>query len=167
MIDSVLRSFWRHPFRWLVGICLVILSLVVICSGGGNDTKAPPPPKTKTQNSTEPEINNPPIQAPGEDAQPEETRIDPEANPDPIDADETEADVATGRQIAASRRALPFLPLQTRNVRAEYKNQLPNGSLVIEVSYRGTKTEAISIWQNFLDRYQDPGTAYLVIYKPV
>jgi hypothetical protein len=174
MTERILKSIWLHPFRWMAGALLLIASIFVICSGN----KESQPPLEKKREEV---VNNTPAETNLLNNESLESRVkpdDPAAEPpqtegpendlrsDPIDGDESEADVAQGNKIAAERAALPFLPLKTKNVTAKYRDQLSNGDLVIEVSFRGSKAETIREWQKFLDKYQDPGTAYLVIYKP-
>lgn len=79
--------------------------------------------------------------------------------------DEPDEAIIEGEQIAASRSALPWLPIRTRAVKADYKKQLASGDLVVIVRYRGSKKQAENVWNNFLKKYNDPGTAYLVVYE--
>jgi hypothetical protein len=177
MTERILKSIWLHPFRWLAGFLLIVVSFFVICSGQGNQPSSPTQSTRAIQETETPAEENllpseglesgatpdsPEVNQPPENQSPEDG-----SSLDPLDGDETAAEVAQGKKISLERAALPFLPLKTRNVTAEYKNQLSNGDLVIEVSFKGTKAEAVREWESFLDKYQDPGTAYLVIYKPV
>ncbi len=177
MGDRILKSLWLHPVRWMFAIVLVVISLFVIWSG--EDTDRPQVTSTNTP-VTEEEIDQEPAspnsliessQTPDSPDQPAKepanspaTDQDPN-NRDPV-ADETEENVLEGKEIAAERAALPFLPVKTGTIEGEYKTQLSNGLLLVEVRYRASKEKAIKDWQDFLDKYQDPGTAYLVVYKP-
>lgn len=167
---TVLRFIVKHPFLALLAALVVfVLVLSGIKAIIGDDSKSPETPPTLATGTTGatgedlPDLPDLPDSPDRPDNPKPEQKPDPNRK-DPI-IDESPEEVIEGQEISDSRAALPWLPLKTRTVFANYKKQLPTGELLVIVDYRGSLKSAEQAWAKFLKRYNDPGTAYLVVYR--
>jgi hypothetical protein len=68
------------------------------------------------------------------------------------------------RRQQLTRPAFQHLPYHTSQVRIEITNVTSNGRLVLTVTPLGPDVSPQTEYQKFLDRFHDPGSAYLANY---
>ena len=170
-------SFPVRIFRWLiahlviaiVGV-VVILGLILVVAPGGKDNPGSLP-ATGIQPGTTPGSPGPEVVVP--QGNPNEDPANPQAKPgdkarmrplpDPFDSDpKIQAEI---EKQMIEQPAMQFIPLDEAGVFGDLTNVLPDGRLLITVTYSGSQAAAQKTWLTFLKRYKDTGQNYVVVYE--
>lgn len=188
-----LRFVFRHPLISAVGVVAFIAAIVALSSAGGGSTTIENRPMGKnTPTDQKPghtgaggQVTPAPTKPPsslspkekksfydekfhfsgGVPTQSDVNHVSTAAqqpSPDPQDYDP--ATKAANVKAHLDMPAVQDLPLVEDGVEADLTDQTPDGGLVITVDYKGSKRHAEQIWERFLRKEKDPGTAYTVLY---
>jgi len=165
---QLIRYFSQNPLVLVIiialGLALIAATTVALRSEPGQLAEPAAPGRLE---------NQVPIAPPGED---EIGDIVPDSNqalrpdgppgtpaPEPYDYDpELRAEIEA---MLNRMPAFQEFPYQGGGIFADFTDQLPDGRVVVEVVYTGSRAGAAKSWQEFLTRNNDSGEAYIVLFR--